>query len=168
MVIKMSYILLINPASMLHCHQNDVHRFMAGTRLDNGGGKNHPRMEECLMAEPSPLTELSPLDQIRLAEAEVTRKVIAMRESSERIILDARAQAALLKKAARESGTLEGQTCRREIVSQAENEARGIVENARKRASELRRRGQAIMEEATRDILNLLLGLKENGAPNES
>lgn len=120
------------------------------------------------MPEPLTESELSPLDQIRMAEAEVTRMLIAARESSDRIVAEARGQASLLKKEARESGARQGQLQHKEIVLQAEEEARRIVEKAQEDASTLKRKGQTQMEEAIRDAMDVVLGLQGGGHPNES
>ncbi len=111
---------------------------------------------------------LSPLDQIRLAEAEITRKIVTAREASERAIAEARAQATLLKKQAHESGTREGQIRYKGIVSKAEEEARTIVEHAHNQAADLERKGQVRMEGAIQGILSIVLGLKGGGITDES
>ena len=120
------------------------------------------------MTEPLPIPELSPLDQIRMAEAEVTRKLVAARETSRRVSAEAGAQASLLKKEAHDSGTQQGQIRRKVIVANAEEEARAIVARAREGASALKRRGQARMEEAIREAMNIVLGPKGSGDLNES
>jgi vacuolar-type H+-ATPase subunit H len=112
------------------------------------------------MANPTIATGLSPLDQIRLAEAEVTRKVVAAREASEHAVTEARTQAALLKKQAHASGNRAGQIRYKEIVSRAEEEARTIVEHAYNQANELRRNGQARMEVAIQEVTSIVLCLK--------
>lgn len=120
------------------------------------------------MSEPTPSNGLSPLDQIRLVEAEITRKVIAAREASERAVAEARLQANLLKKKAHESGTRAGQIRHKEMVSQAEEEARAMVAHAHQQAAELRQRGQARMDMAIHEATRIALGLKGNGATDES
>lgn len=119
------------------------------------------------MADPTPVAELSPLDQIRLAEAEITRKIVTAREASEQARAEARSRANLLKKQAHESGSREGQIRYKEIVSKAEEEARTIVEHAHNQAADLRRRGQARMEAAIQEATSIVLGLKGGGKPNE-
>jgi vacuolar-type H+-ATPase subunit H len=112
------------------------------------------------MADPTFAPGLSPLDQIRLAEAEVTRKIVTARDASEHAIAEARAHAALLKKQAHDSGTRAGQIRYKEIVSRAEEEARTIVEHAHNQADELRRNGQARMEAGIQEVTNIVLCLK--------
>ncbi len=111
---------------------------------------------------------LSPLDQIRLAEAEITRKVMSAREATRRAIAEARAQAARIKKEAREAGNREGQIRYKEIVSKAEEEARAIVAHAHNQAADLRRKGQARMETAIREAVHIVLGVKGGGNTDES
>lgn len=119
------------------------------------------------MNAPISTNEFSPLDQIRLAEAEITRKVIAAREASERAITDARTQSVALRRQAHESGTRAGQIRYKEIVSRAEEEARTIIEHAHNQAAELRRKGEARMEAAIQEATRIVLGLKGGGKPNE-
>ncbi len=119
------------------------------------------------MATPTPVTELSPLDQIRLVEAEITRKIVTAREESECIIANARTQATLLKKQAYDSGIRAGQIHYKEIISKAEEEARAIVEHAYNRAADLRRKGQASMEAAIQETTSIVLGVKGGGKSNE-
>lgn len=116
------------------------------------------------MADPTSLSGLSPLDQIRLVESEITRKIAAARELSERAVAEARAQAARLKKEARETGAREGQIRYKEIVAKAEEEARGILAHAHNRASELKRRGQVRMEAAIQEAIGIVLGLRGGNA----
>src|SRR3972149_5007494 len=118
-------------------------------------------------AEPPPAAGLSPLDQIRLAEAEITRKIVAAREASARRAADARAQSTLLKKQAHDSGNREGQIRYKKIVSKAEEEAQTIVAHAHNQAEELRRKGQARMEAAIQEAIHVVLGLKGGGNSNE-
>jgi vacuolar-type H+-ATPase subunit H len=125
-------------------------------------------MEKFLMADPKFASGLSPLDQIRLAEAEITRKNVTAREASERTIAEARARATLLKKQAHETGTREGQIHFKEIVSKAEEEARAIVAHAHNQAAELGRKGQARMEVAIQEAICIVLGLNGGGSSNES
>ena len=119
------------------------------------------------MTDQTSAAELSPLDQIRLVEAEITRKIVAAREASERRAADARAQSTLLKKQAHDSGDREGQIRYKEIVSKAEEEARTIVTHAHNQAEELRRKGQARMEAAIQGAIHVVLGLKGGGNSNE-
>ncbi len=119
------------------------------------------------MAGPTFATELSPLDQIRLVEAEIARKIIAAREASEHAMVEARAQATLLKKQAHESGTRDGQIRFKETVSKAEEEARAIVEHAHNQAADLRQKGQTRIEAAIQEATSIVLGLKGGGTPNE-
>lgn len=120
------------------------------------------------MADLTFVTGLSPLDQIRLVEAEVARKIVAAREASEHAIAEARTQATLLRKQAHDSGKREGQIRSREIVSRAEEEACAIVRHAHNQADELRRSGQARMELAIQEVTSIVLCSKGGGKPNES
>lgn len=116
------------------------------------------------MSESSSSVELSPLDQIRLVEAEITRKIVTAREASERNLMEARAQAALIKKQAHESGEHEGQIRYKGIVSEAEEEAQTIIQHAHNQATDLNQKGSARMELAVQESVRIVLGLKERGA----
>lgn len=119
------------------------------------------------MGEPISANELSPLDQIRLVEAEVTRKIVAAREASDRSIADARGQAALVKKQAHEAGEHKGQIRCKEIVSESEEEAQSLLAQAHSQADDLRQEGYSRMELAVQEALNTVLGLKGGGKINE-
>ena len=112
------------------------------------------------MAEPTSTNGLSPLDQIRMVEAEITRRIIAARESSERHIADARAQAALIKKQARETGERAGQIRYKEIIARAEEQAKVILAQAHHEADNLSRKGQSRMERAIEEALDVVLGVE--------
>jgi vacuolar-type H+-ATPase subunit H len=120
------------------------------------------------MSTPIPANGLSPLDQIRQAEAEITKKIVTAREASESAIAEARLYANLLKKQAHESGIKAGRIRHKEILAQAEDEARGTVAHAQNQADELRSKGQARMEQAIRAALGIVLGVKGGGRSDES
>ncbi len=120
------------------------------------------------MTEPLPISELSPLDQIRMAEGEVTRKVIVAREAAEKVTAEARAQAALLKKEAKEKGEREGQIRYKEVITGAEEEAKAILAQTGQRTEELKRNGKARMDRAVERALQIVLGTSGTGADHES
>jgi vacuolar-type H+-ATPase subunit H len=119
------------------------------------------------MADPAFAAGLSPLDQIRLAEAEVARQIVTAREAAEHAIIEAHAQAARLKKQAHETGIRDGQIRYKQTISNAEEEARTIVEQAHNQADGLRRKGQARMEMAIQEVTSIILGWKGGGKPDE-
>jgi len=119
------------------------------------------------MAKPLSETALSPLDQIRLAEAEVTRKIVEARENSERSLVDARVHANRLKKQAHESGIREGKNMYKEIVVRAEEEARAITVSARNQAADLRQQGNSRMELAVEYAISIVLGLDREEISDE-
>jgi V/A-type H+-transporting ATPase subunit G/H len=112
-------------------------------------------------------TELSPLDQIRLTEAEITRRIVAAREDAERRLAEARTQAARIKKQAREEGTRTGKVQFKEILSRAEEEARAIIAHARNQAENLHQKGHSHMELAVEYAVSIVLGLDKNGRADE-
>ena len=99
------------------------------------------------MISPKTKAELSPLDQIRQSEAEVTRQIATARVSAEAKVADARAQAAQLKRQAKDAGSRTGQLRYKEILATAEEEAQIIQAQANQRAHELLRRGENRMDE---------------------
>jgi vacuolar-type H+-ATPase subunit H len=105
--------------------------------------------------------ELSPLDQIRLCEADVTRRIAAARQAGEESLAKARSEAANLKRQAKERGLRKGQVQYQEVVSGAEEEAQALVAKAQKRASELLQRGEQKIELAVQKAVNFVLGLSE-------
>jgi vacuolar-type H+-ATPase subunit H len=119
------------------------------------------------MAEPISATELSPLDQIRLAEAEITRKTVVARENAERCLAEALTQAARIKKQAREAGTRVGNVQYKDIVARAEEEARAITAHAQNQADTLRQKGHNRMEMAVEYAVSIVLGLDKDRRADE-
>lgn len=119
------------------------------------------------MSEPTYTDEFSPLDQIRLVEAEITRKVATARESSERGAVNARVQGALLKKQAEEQGEREGQIRYKETIAKAEEQAKVIIAQAQHEADNLRQTGQSRMARAVDEALNIVLGMQGEEVTNE-
>jgi vacuolar-type H+-ATPase subunit H len=107
-------------------------------------------------------SEISPLDQIRQAEAEMNRRIAAARESAATIVAGARQQAEQIKRQAQEDGKREGLSRYREIVAQAEEEARAIAAEAKNRAQELHRVGQGRKEQGVGHAIDLITGLGES------
>ena len=119
------------------------------------------------MAERTTVMELSPLDQIRQTEGEVTRKVAAAREAAEQILENARQQGEILKRNAREAGTREGQGLYKTTIAKAEEEARALVAEAAFQAEQLKRRGRQHMRSSVSFAVNLVLGLVEETENHE-
>ena len=107
--------------------------------------------------------DLSPLDQVRLVEADVTRQVAAAREAAELTVANARRQVKGSLEEARVSGRLRGQTRYKEIVSKAEEEARTLVARAYGQAEDLRRLRHQCMAEAVRYAVSFVIGQEGNG-----
>lgn len=115
------------------------------------------------MVRPISPEELSPLDQIRQTEADVTRAVAAARQAAELIIAQAQREAIDIQQHARELGIREGEARFRELISTGEEEARGIVAEAQVRANELRRKGQQRMDLGIHKAVRIVIGLGEDG-----
>lgn len=106
--------------------------------------------------------ELSPLEQIRQAEAEVTRRLAAARESAEKTVATAQMQSTNIKIQAGDEGQRDGEAKFREIISKAEEESRSIVTQAHQRAEKLRRKGRRRMDLAVRKAFLSLVGADES------
>jgi len=102
---------------------------------------------------------LSPLDQIRLCEAEVTRRIASARQAAEKGVSKARSEAATLKMQAMERGRKRGQAQYEEVISRSEEEARVMVAQAQRRSDELLRRSVRRIEQAVRQVVNIVTGL---------
>ncbi len=102
---------------------------------------------------------LSPLDQIRLCEAEVTRRIASARQAAEKSVLKARSESATLKQQSRERGIKRGHSQYEEIITRSEEEAKVMVAQAHRRSDELLRRGRRRIEEAVRQAVNIVIGL---------
>jgi vacuolar-type H+-ATPase subunit H len=103
-------------------------------------------------------TQLSPLDQIRHTEAEITRRIAAARETADQVVAKARAEAASQKNQSREDGQCEGQARYREIISRGEEEASALIVQAHSQAESLRRKREAHLETAVRSVIHLIIG----------
>ena len=106
------------------------------------------------------IVERSPLDQIRQAEMDVTRRVAAARQAADDAIREAQAQAADRKRQAREIGRGEGLADYQATVSSAEDEARRLIAQARSQAESLRRRGDLFGVTAAHCAIAVVIGQK--------
>lgn len=114
------------------------------------------------MVDQSSGLNLSPLDQVRQTEAEVTRKIAAARKAAEQILEDARWQAAALKREAWESGTHEGQARYKTSLSKAEEESQALVADAHDQAKKLRRRGKERLQAGVSCAVDFVIKLAED------
>jgi vacuolar-type H+-ATPase subunit H len=105
--------------------------------------------------------QLSPLDQIRAAEADVTRKIAKARKDREHILAKTRAQANEMMIEAQESGRLEGQRQYRQILSEAEEDAKAILAEAKQCAQELQHQGSQYLNTAVRHVVIIVCGMEE-------
>jgi vacuolar-type H+-ATPase subunit H len=106
------------------------------------------------------MDELTPLDQIRRAEAEAARRIAAAKVSAEEAVRRAQQQAATIKRQAREGGRRAGQAQYQQTVALAKKEADVLVENAHGRAESLRRSAQLQMDAAVRLAIDVIIGLE--------
>jgi vacuolar-type H+-ATPase subunit H len=113
------------------------------------------------MERPISEVELSPLDQIRQTEADVTRAVAAARQAAEQLVLKAYLGAEEIKQQAREAGELDGEARFKQLTSSAEEEARVIVACSQQQARELRRKGVQYMDRGVHHAVEVVIGLGE-------
>ncbi|NOH03428.1 MAG: hypothetical protein HND47_16435 [Chloroflexi bacterium] len=106
------------------------------------------------------ITDLSPLDQIRLVEAEVARRLVAAREAVEEKAAKVRTISEQLIYAVRDAGRKEGEAHYKAVVGKAEEEAQVVVLRARQRAEELKHRGGQRMASLTLRCVDFVLGWK--------
>jgi vacuolar-type H+-ATPase subunit H len=112
----------------------------------------------------NPDYELSPLDQIRQVEAEITRQIASARETGAQLITKTREEAKTIVKDAHETGDREGQKRYKEIVTAAEEEAQTVIAQTQNRAEFLKRRGLQRLESGTCQALHIILGLEDEEA----
>jgi vacuolar-type H+-ATPase subunit H len=105
--------------------------------------------------------ELSPLDQIRQAEAEVARRIAAAHQAAEVAVNEAQAQAQDLAHKARKAGHREGQAQYQETISRAKDRAHELVAQAHDQAEDLHCKGELRMEAAARRALAIVIGWPE-------
>jgi vacuolar-type H+-ATPase subunit H len=115
------------------------------------------------MEKPTSANGLSPLDQIRLVEGEMARRLIVAHEAAEQAAAKARREAATLKREAREKGEQEGQIRYKEVTARAEEEAKVLLAQSEHRAESLRRDGAMRMDRAVDQALRVILGSMEEG-----
>jgi vacuolar-type H+-ATPase subunit H len=104
--------------------------------------------------------ERLPLDQIRQAESEATRRIAAAHEKAKQMLEDARVHAAQIKSQAREAGLSAGRQQYTQIVANAEEQASMLITQANQLAENLRRTGEQRIDEAIRYALGVIIGLK--------
>jgi|MudIll2142460700_1097286.scaffolds.fasta_scaffold400382_1 vacuolar-type H+-ATPase subunit H len=114
------------------------------------------------MATQTPGLELSPLDQIRQTEAEVTRRVAAARELAGQSLESAKKEAARMIAQAREIGLREGQARYQEIFHEAEEEAKQLVTRAQGQVEVINQRGDQRMQQAVQQVVSIVIGLEED------
>ena len=103
---------------------------------------------------------LSPLDQIRQAEAEAARQLVLAREAESKKIQDSHLQAAELYKKARAEAEAEGQARYKEILAKSEEEATALVAESRRKTEKLRVAGQKQITSLVSKVVKFITGMK--------
>ena len=110
------------------------------------------------MLDTEPSDALSPLDQIRQAEAEVAGRLASAREAVAHQIAQVQEENRRLLAEAREAGHREGEIAYRDAVAAAEEEAGLIRAAGQEQAVTLRRRGHERLAAAALLAVRLVLG----------
>lgn len=113
-----------------------------------------------------PEAELSPLDQIRQSEAEITRQIATARQQAVHSLDAARKEATQLITQARAEGQQEGKRRCQEIIKAAESEARELIVQAQVQVKEQNQIGAQRMELAVQQIVDLVIGKLESTGIN--
>lgn len=108
-------------------------------------------------------TKLSPLDQIRLVEADIIRQIAIARETADYKVNEARSQVKVILSEARELGRQRGLIRSNEIISRAEKESHAILSQAHDQANCLRHKGEQLLSTAVRQAVNLVICLEDDG-----
>ena len=106
-----------------------------------------------------PKNVLSPLDQVRLVESEITRQLTAARVDAEQRIAQARLHTEQRKREAAEQSKQEGQALLKERIALAEEEARVIKAQTSRKSVELKNKGRQRMKEAVQFAVGFVIGL---------
>lgn len=109
------------------------------------------------------ISKSTPLEQIRLAEAEISRQIAAARQSAEQIVADAHRQAATLKEDALDAGHLAGQKAAQEHLAQIQTEASRMIAQAQVRTEESNQYGVEHIDAAVKYAVLFVIGLPEEG-----
>ena len=116
-----------------------------------------------MATEPRSQSELSPLDQIRQTEAQVTRDIAAAREAAKQTVAKTKNKARETIHEARDAGRREGQQRYKDIISDAEEEAQILITRAYKRAENLQRRGSQCFSEGVVRAINIIISTNGEG-----
>ena len=103
---------------------------------------------------------LSPLDQIRQAEAEAARRLVLSREAGSKKVQESRLQASELFGQARIEGEADGQARYKEIVARSEEEATALVAESRRKTDKLRVAGQKQITSLVSKIVKFITGME--------
>jgi vacuolar-type H+-ATPase subunit H len=107
--------------------------------------------------------ELSPLDQIRQTETNITRQIAAARVSAGRSAEEARLQAEQIKHQAQEDGRRKGQAVYQEILLRAEEEAQAILSQEKHRSAQMQQTAEKRMDSAVSLAVKIVIGFENNG-----
>ena len=109
------------------------------------------------------ISKSTPLEKIRLAEAEVSRQIAAARQAAEEIVADAHRQAATLKEDALDAGHLAGQKAAQEHLAQIQTEASRMIAQAQVQTEASSQHGVEHIDAAVKYAVLFVIGLPEEG-----
>ncbi len=102
--------------------------------------------------------DLSPIEQIRLAEAEVARRLAAASEAAEKSLLTTQEQAAQIREEACQAGRQEGEQRYGELIAESKAQADAIVAHAQEQAGALRQVSSMRLGVIVRQAVQYVLG----------
>jgi len=105
--------------------------------------------------------ELSALDRVRQAEAEVAGRIAGSREAAEQLVAGAREQADVLLVESQEAGKRRGQAEYRRLMLKAQDEARAICLESQHQVEALRRAEDTYMDRAVRRVVAIITAAEE-------
>ena len=98
------------------------------------------------------------LTSIRQAEAEVSRRIVAAQEEAEHIRAQAQAEAAVILDAARAKAECDSLALRQDLLTQGQDEAQAILDEAKQQSDELITQGRARVAEAVARAMRFVMG----------
>jgi len=110
---------------------------------------------------------LSPIEQIRHAEAEIIRQVATAREAAEECLKAAKIKAERLQSEAILEGKQEGEKLYQQTIDQAREAAARIVDQANKQANEMRENGKLNMGLVIQQALHYTLDMQTDQAEED-
>jgi vacuolar-type H+-ATPase subunit H len=111
-----------------------------------------------MSSEHLPITDLSPLDQIRHAEAEAARQVVLAKSAADRDIERSRQKAVELVEEARREGMRDGLAEQKILLAEANKAAEESLAATRRHVKNIHSLKGEVIETAVDEVLRIILG----------